>query len=102
MIGTIFFNTDTDCLIIRIFQFLKDRIPLKDTEQESYQNVKQRYENQREELNQKKEKEQQREKTIAEFLGQTEEIEEQYDELQKEELRMSVREKQLKELCKDK
>ncbi len=51
--------------------------------QESYQNVKQRYENQREELNQKKEKEQQREKTIAEFLGQTEEIEEQYDELQK-------------------
>lgn len=70
--------------------------------QESYQNVKQRYENQREELNQKKEKEQQREKTIAEFLGQTEEIEEQYDELQKEELRMSVREKQLKELCKDK
>lgn len=70
--------------------------------QESYQNVKQRYENQRAELNQKKEKEQQREKTIAEFLGQTEEIEEQYDELQKEELRMSVREKQLKELCKDK
>lgn len=70
--------------------------------QESYQNVKQRYENQREELNQKKEKEQQREKTIAEFLGQTEEIEEQYDELQKEKLRMSVREKQLKELCKDK
>lgn len=70
--------------------------------QESYQNVKQRYENQREELNQKKEKEQQREKTIAEFLGQTEEIEERYDELQKEELRMSVREKQLKELCKDK
>lgn len=70
--------------------------------QESYQNVKQRYENQREELNQKKEKEQQREKTIAEFLGQTEEIEKRYDELQKEELRMSVREKQLKELCKDK
>ena len=65
--------------------------------QESYQ-----YENQREELNQKKEKEQQREKTIAEFLGQTEEIEKRYDELQKEELRMSVREKQLKELCKDK
>ena len=65
--------------------------------QESYQNVKQRYE-----LNQKKEKEQQREKTIAEFLGQTEEIEKRYDELQKEELRMSVREKQLKELCKDK
>jgi len=38
MIGTIFFNTDTDCLIIRIFQFLKDRIPLKDTDRNRFFN----------------------------------------------------------------
>ena len=38
MVCTIFFNTDTDRLIIRIFQFLKDRIPLKDTDRNGFFN----------------------------------------------------------------
>lgn len=70
--------------------------------QESYQNAKQRYLDQREELKRKKDKEYQREEGILEFLNQAEEIEKQYDELQKEELHLSVEVKQKKELCEDK
>lgn len=70
--------------------------------QESSQNAKQRYLDQRVQLENKKAKEAQKEAEIAEFLNQSEEIERQYDELQKEEFRFSMQADQMKELCADK
>ena len=70
--------------------------------QESSQNAKQRYLDQRAELDRKKAKEAQKEAEIVEFLNQSEEIEKQYDELQKEEFRLSSQSDKMKELCEDK
>lgn len=70
--------------------------------QESGKKSRQRYLDQKQELEQKKNKEQEKESVILEFLAQAEEIEKQYDNLQKEELHFAMKEKQLKELCEDK
>ena len=70
--------------------------------QESSQNAKQRYLDQRAELDRKKAKEAQKEAEIVEFLNQSEEIEKQYDELQKEEFRLSSQSDKMKALCEDK
>ena len=69
--------------------------------QESSHNAKQRYLDQRSELDRKKVKEEQKEAGIIEFLNQSEEIEKQYDGLQKEEIRLSMQTQHMKELCED-
>ena len=57
---------------------------------------------QQEETEQKKENERQRELKLLEFLGQADEIETQYDHLQKEELKLHVQTEKNYELCKEK
>ena len=57
---------------------------------------------QQEETEQKKENERQRELKLLEFLRQADEIETQYDHLQKEELKLHVQTEKNHELCKEK
>ena len=57
---------------------------------------------QQEETEKKKENERQRELKLLEFLRQADEIETQYDHLQKEELKLHVQTEKNHELCKEK
>ena len=69
---------------------------------ESLKNAKERMIRQQEETEQKKENERQRELKLLEFLRQADEIETQYDHLQKEELKLHVQTEKNHELCKEK
>ena len=69
---------------------------------ESLKNAKERTIRQQEETEQKKENERQRELKLLEFLRQADEIETQYDHLQKEELKLHVQTEKNHELCKEK
>ena len=69
---------------------------------ESLKNAKERMIRQQEETEQKKENERQRELKLLEFLRQADEIETQYDHLQKEELKLHVQTGKNHELCKEK
>ena len=69
---------------------------------ESLKNAKERIIRQQEETEQKKENERQRELKLLEFLRQADEIETQYDHLQKEELKLHVQTEKNHELCKEK
>ena len=69
---------------------------------ESLKNAKERMIRQQEETEQKKENERQRELKLLEFLRQADEIETQYDHLQKEELKLHVQTGKNHEWCKEK
>ena len=69
---------------------------------ESLKNAKERMIRQQEETEKKKENERQRELKLLEFLRQADEIETQYDHLQKEELKLHVQTEKNHELCKEK
>lgn len=69
---------------------------------ESLKNAKERMIRQQEETEKKKENERQRELKLLEFLRQADEIETQYDHLQKEELKLYVQTEKNHELCKEK
>ena len=69
---------------------------------ESLKNAKERMIRQQEETEQKKENERERELKLLEFLRQADEIETQYDHLQKEELKLHVQTEKNHELCKEK
>ena len=69
---------------------------------ESLKNAKERMIRQQEETEKKKENERQRELKLLEFLRQADEIETQYDHLQKEELKLHAQTEKNHELCKEK